>query len=98
MGTVQRRLRRACVLALICTSSMAAAESTAGDKSLVPGYPDVLGEYLQIPGEPTQGTPPEFSTATFLRLRSAADGNNPKPANAVIVAMPGFASTPAHWL
>jgi pimeloyl-ACP methyl ester carboxylesterase len=98
MRTVQRHLRRACALALICASSIAAAESPAAGKSLVPGYPDVIGEYLQIPGEPTQGTPTQFSTATFLRLRNAADGSNPKPANAVIVAMPGFASTPAHWL
>ncbi len=76
----------------------ASADPIASSKSLVPGYPDVIGEYLQIPGEPTAGTPVEFSTASFLRLRTAADGAAPKPANAVIVAMPGFASTPSHWL
>jgi pimeloyl-ACP methyl ester carboxylesterase len=101
MQTVQRQLRRACALALICavSATSAVAESTAAsNKSVVPGYPDVIGEYLQIAGEPTSGTPKEFSTATFLRLRSTVDGATPKPANAVIVAMPGFASTPSHWL
>src|SRR5258708_25714309 len=68
------------------------------DPSLVPGFPDVLGEYLQIPGAPSPGTPAELATATFLRLRAASDGENPRAANAVVVAMPGFASTPAHWL
>ncbi|HMX25410.1 MAG TPA: alpha/beta hydrolase [Blastocatellia bacterium] len=68
------------------------------DSSLVPGFPDVIGEYLQIAGTPSPGTPAELATATFLRLRLAADGETPKPANAVIVAMPGFASTPPHWL
>lgn len=68
------------------------------DPSLVPGFPDVIGEYLQIAGTPSPGTPAELATATFLRLRSATDGETPKPANAVIVAMPGFASTPPHWL
>lgn len=68
------------------------------DPSLVPGFPDVVGEYLQIAGTGSPGTPAELATATFLRLRSAGDGETPKPANAVIVAMPGFASTPPHWL
>lgn len=68
------------------------------DPSLVPGFPDVIGEYLQISGETSAGTPAELATATFLRLRSAADGETPKPANAVVIAMPGFASTPPHWL
>jgi pimeloyl-ACP methyl ester carboxylesterase len=68
------------------------------DSSLVPGFPDVLAEYLQIPGAPSPGTPVELTTATFLRLRTASDGENPRAANAVVVAMPGFASTPAHWL
>jgi pimeloyl-ACP methyl ester carboxylesterase len=67
-------------------------------KSLVPGYPDVVGEYLQVPGYQAPGTPKALNTATFLRLRAAADGEAPRPANAVIVGLPGFASTPAHWL
>ncbi|MDO8321491.1 MAG: alpha/beta hydrolase [Phenylobacterium sp.] len=67
-------------------------------KSLVPGYPDVVGEYIQIPGYPAAGTPKALNTASFLRLRAAADGETPKPANAVIVGLPGFSSTPAHWL
>ncbi len=77
-----------------------AGAAQAGDysKSLAPGYPDVAAEYLQIPGYAAPGTPKALNTATFLRLRAAADGDTPKPANAVIVALPGFGSTPAHWL
>jgi len=67
-------------------------------KSTVPDYPDVVGEYLQIPGFAAAGTPKGLNTATFLRLRASADGEAPKPANAVIVALPGFGSTPPHWL
>ncbi|WP_411286519.1 alpha/beta hydrolase [Phenylobacterium sp.] len=67
-------------------------------KSVVPGYPDVVGEYLQVPGYRAPGTPAGLNTATFLRLRAAADGETPRPANAVIVGLPGFSSTPPHWL
>jgi pimeloyl-ACP methyl ester carboxylesterase len=75
-----------------------AAQARDYAKSLVPGYPDVVTEYLQIPGFPAAGTPGPLNTASFLRLRPAADGDTPKPANAVIVALPGFGSTPPHWL
>jgi pimeloyl-ACP methyl ester carboxylesterase len=68
------------------------------DPSRVPGFPDVVAEYLQIPGAEAPGTPAALNTATFLRLRAASDGEAPKPANAVVIAMPGFASTPPHWL
>lgn len=67
-------------------------------KSTVPSYPGVVGEYLQVPGYDTPGAPAALDTATFLRFRSAADGETPKPANAVIVALPGFSSTPSQWL
>jgi len=67
-------------------------------KSLVPGYPDVVAEYMQIPGFKAPGTPEALNTASFLRLRASADGDRPRPANAVIIAMPGFSSTPPHWL
>ncbi|MFL6621989.1 MAG: alpha/beta hydrolase [Sulfurifustis sp.] len=66
--------------------------------SLVPEYPDVIGEYVQIPGARTAGTPDALDTASFLRVRSARDGLEPKDADAVIIAMPGFSSIPAHWL
>ena len=75
-----------------------AAPAPELSKSLVPGYPDVVAEYLQIPGFKAGGTPDALNTASFLRLRAAADGDHPKPANAVIIAMPGFSSTPPHWL
>ncbi|MEY4166944.1 MAG: hypothetical protein RIR52_768 [Acidobacteriota bacterium] len=68
------------------------------DRSVVPGFPDVLAEYLQTPGVSTPGTPVGLDMATFLRLRTAADGERPRPANVVLLAMPGFASTPPHWL
>ncbi|MDZ4052667.1 MAG: hypothetical protein U1E24_05295 [Phenylobacterium sp.] len=87
-------------LILGATAMAALALPAAADngKSLVPGYPDVVGEYIQIPGYPAAGTPKALNTASFLRLRAAADGEAPKPANAVIVGLPGFSSTPAHWL
>jgi hypothetical protein len=67
--------------------------------SVVPGYADVVGEYLQIPGGGrAQGTPRALDTAAFLRLRSALDGESPRAADAVIIAMPGFSSVPSHWL
>ena len=85
-------------LALAAGPSALAAAPTDMSKSLVPGYPDVVAEYLQIPGFKAAGTPAPLNTASFLRLRAAADGDRPGPANAVIIAMPGFSSTPPHWL
>jgi len=78
------------------------ADPLAG--ALMPDYPDVVGEYVQIDGgaQPTDAglvqTPEAFNKATFLRVRSALDGEDPKPANAVLVVMPGFSSTPGHWM
>jgi pimeloyl-ACP methyl ester carboxylesterase len=66
--------------------------------SLVPGFPDVLAEYVQIPGARTTGTPAALDTGAFLRVRSAVDREHPRQAQAVIIAMPGFSSVPAHWL
>lgn len=66
--------------------------------SLVPGYPDVVAEYMQIPGARTAGTPTALDTGAFLRVRSALDGDHPKQAQAVVIAMPGFSSVPSHWL
>ena len=89
------------VLSLAAVAFMASAPPAAASdysKSLVPGYPDVATEYLQIKGFAAVGTPSALNTATFLRVRAAADGDNPKPANAVIVSLPGFSSTPPHWL
>jgi len=89
----------AAILAFTAAAPALAAPPAADmGKSLVPGYPDVVAEYMQIPGFHAAGTPDAFNTATFLRLRAAADGEEPKPANAVIIAMPGFSSTPPHWL
>jgi len=73
-------------------------------QALMPDYPDVVGEYVQIEGGAQSTdpnvlqTPKEFNAATFLRVRSALDGETPRAANAVIVAMPGFSSTPGHWM
>lgn len=86
----------ASVPAVQAQAQQRAAATLAG--SLVPGYEDVVGEYIQIKGYQMPGTPAALNTATFLRLRAAADGENPQPANAVIVSLPGFSSTPAHWL
>ena len=92
-------LGAAAAFAMIAPATAAPpARALSLSKSLVPGYPDVVGEYLQVPGFAAAGTPKALNTATFLRLRAAADGDAPKPANAVIVALPGFGSTPPHWL
>jgi len=72
-----------------------AAWAASGDT--IPGHPGVLGEYIQIDGVVAAGTPAELNTASYLRVRLAADGDNPKPANAVVIAQPGFASTPGIW-
>src|SRR5438094_203060 len=87
------------LFAVVAAAALAGAAHAADyAKSLVPFYPDVAAEYLQIPGFPAAGTPGPLNTASFLRLRPAADGDTPRPANAVIVALPGFGSTPSHWL
>lgn len=66
--------------------------------STIPGYPDVIGEYMQIAGARTPGTPRALDTASFLRVRSRLDGLHPRDADAVIIAMPGFSSIPSHWI
>lgn len=90
---------RSIILAGATAFATASAAGAADlSKSLVPGYPDVVAEYIQIDGAQAPGTPKALNKASFLRLRAAADGEAPKPANAVIVGLPGFASTPSHWL
>src|SRR5271169_4864866 len=98
--TLKAAICGAGALAILTVTGVAAPALAAPNyaESLVPGYPDVVGEYIQIPGFAAPGTPAALNTASFLRLRAAADGDSPKPANAVIIAMPGFSSTPPHWL
>lgn len=92
-------MKRFAQLSLIFLAALlvlpAAALAASGDT--IPGHPDVIGEYVQIPGADATGTPDVFNTATYMRVRLAADGKNPKPAHAVVIAQPGFASTPAIW-
>ena len=86
-------------LAAVSAFSLGNPAAAAGiSKSVVPGYPDVVGEYLQVPSFQAAGTPKALNTSTFLRLRAASDGEAPRPANAVILSLPGFSSTPSHWL
>ena len=99
------RITAACLSAVLLASATSASTAPAartlpaGDAgSRVPGYPDVMAEYIQLPGGKAPGTPAGLNTASFLRVRTAADGNRPGPANAVIVGLPGFSSTPPHWL
>jgi pimeloyl-ACP methyl ester carboxylesterase len=68
-----------------------------GTDTRMPGFPDVIGEFVQIPGAHAPGTPAPLNRATFLRVRSALD-NEPTHADAVVVAQPGFASTAGLWL
>jgi pimeloyl-ACP methyl ester carboxylesterase len=104
------RMAVAIALASLATGALAddnaSREKGAGPlrHALMPDYPDVVGEYVQIPGARQAddihviATPEEFNTATFLRVRSALDGVKPRKANAVILAMPGFSSTPGNWM
>ena len=99
------RIAAACLTAALLSGPVAAMAAPmvrpapAGDAgSQVPGYPDVVAEYIQVPGGKAPGTPAALNTASFLRLRASADGDKPRPANAVIVGLPGFSSTPPHWL
>ena len=62
----------------LATLMTAPALAAAPPASTVPGYPEVLGEYLQTPGYAAPGTPKSLNSATFLRLRLAADGAAPK--------------------
>ena len=66
--------------------------------STIPGYPGVVGEYLQIPGSRTDATPEPLDTAAFLRVRALTPGGQADEADAVVLAMPGFSSFPSHWI
>lgn len=85
--------------ALPAVAAPAARTLPGGDAgSRVPGYPDVMAEYIQLPGGKAPGTPAALNTVSFMRVRAAADGARPRPANAVVVGLPGFSSTPPHWV
>jgi len=70
----------------------------AGSGDTVPGYPDVIAEYLQIPGAEAAGTPAQLNTATFLRLRPRGSIGFVRTVDAVIIAQPGFSSVAGAWL
>jgi hypothetical protein len=63
----------------------------------VPGYADVMAELVQVPGARADGTPPALNRVTFLRLRPVA-ADPELTADAVVIAQPGFSSTPGAWL
>jgi len=88
-----RSLATLCLLSLLLPT---AALASSGDT--IPGHPDVIGEYVQIPGAQAVGTPDALNTASYLRVRLLVDGDSPKPAHAVVIAQPGFASTPGVWI
>jgi pimeloyl-ACP methyl ester carboxylesterase len=69
----------------------------SGTDTRMPGFPDVIGEFVEIPGARSPGTPSPLNKATFLRVRSALGGSEPRHADAVVIAQPGFASTAALW-
>jgi hypothetical protein len=86
------RLRWIVLASILVITSVAPARSQS-----VPGYPAVVGEYLQVAGARAADTPGVLNRVHFLRLRSLraeASGE----VEAVVIAQPGFASTPAAWL
>ena len=89
---------RSTVISLVFAAFASSGLAADLNRSLVPDVKGVVGEYVQVPGAQAPGTPAVLNKATFLRLRAAADGEAPRPANAVIVALPGFSSTPSQWL
>ncbi len=91
-------MRPSATICLLVSSLLMPAAALAASGDSIPGHPDVIGEYVQIPGAPASGTPDALNTASYLRVRLLADGGSPKPANAVVIAQPGFASTPGVWL
>lgn len=105
-----KKMTAAMILASLAAAALAddgvvAEKSSAALRhALMPDYPDVVGEYIQIPSARQAddinviATPDEFNTATFLRVRSALDGVKPRKAHAVILALPGFSSTPGNWM
>lgn len=105
MPPTASRLAAASLAAILLSAALPAVAAPAartlpgGDAgSLVPGYPDVMAEYIQLPGGKAPGTPAALNTVSFMRVRAAADGARPRPANAVVVGLPGFSSTPPHWV
>ena len=63
----------------------------------VPGHPDVMAELVQVDGARAAGAPAALNRVTFLRLRPVS--STPElEVDAVIIAQPGFSSTPAAWL
>lgn len=94
---------RAFVVAILGASALAScvvhpAAPIAYEGSLVPDYPSVVAEYVQVPGYDAPGTPDALNTAAFMRLRLADEEGARRPVNAVIMGLPGFSSTPSHWL
>jgi hypothetical protein len=91
--------------ALICASP-ALAVSPEGtprgpqspDGSVLPGHPDVIGEYVRVPGAQPAGTPEALNAANFLRVRRRTPGLHASKAEAVVIAQPGFSGTPGTWL
>ncbi|HUP23422.1 MAG TPA: hypothetical protein VNB06_10840 [Thermoanaerobaculia bacterium] len=69
----------------------------ASSAQVVPGHPDVIGEYLEVPGARATETPEALNRVAFLRLRHRTP-SLPDEADAVVIAQPGFASTPGAWL
>lgn len=80
------------------SEAMATVPSAPRGDTRIPGFPDVIGEFVAIPGSTAPGTPAGLNAATFLRVRSVFGGLQPNHADAVLVAQPGFASTAGLWL
>ena len=85
------------LLAMTACPTGLVAQLLPGDDGGVPGYPNVVGELIQVPGFDAPDTPPELDVVTFLRLRPRkvrADST----VDALVIAQPGFSSTPGMWL
>jgi hypothetical protein len=96
---MRTKLRSVLVAALVLLGSPAAASGPpSAEGSVLPGHPGVISEYMRVPGAQAAGTPDVLNVANFLRIRRNAPGLASGPADAVLIAQPGFTSVPGIWL
>ena len=94
---MRSRARTRSGLLAATVGALASLLAGAAKAQPVPGYPDVIGEYVSVPGARAADTPEELDQVAFLRLRHRALGADDE-VDALLIGQPGFASTPGAWL
>jgi pimeloyl-ACP methyl ester carboxylesterase len=83
---------------MLLGSPAAASGPPSAEGSVLPGHPGVISEYMRVTGAQAAGTPDVLNVVNFLRIRRNTPGLAPTPADAVLIAQPGFTSVPGIWL